>query len=137
MIDRFNVPLQIVLACRRLNSIVQFQRTCSSFVKPQSGVKFPAHIAHLPNSSLLGLLGTVFTPARRSVRNTTLFTPTLAINLVREKETQGNQILTRSNAPRTRWYRTPGQSCDLPPRTSTTLCCWMLCPSPGMYAVTT
>jgi hypothetical protein len=34
--------------------------------------------------------------------------------------------LTRSNAPLTRWYLTPGQSCDLPPLTSTTLCCWML-----------
>jgi hypothetical protein len=29
----------------------------------------------------------------------------------------------RSSAPRTRWYRTPGQSCIRPPRTITTLCC--------------
>ena len=39
---------------------------------------------------------------------------------------------TRSSAPLTRWYLTPGQSWLLPPRTSTTECCWMLWPSPGM-----
>ena len=31
-------------------------------------------------------------------------------------------------------YRTPGRSCARPPLTSTTLCSWRLCPSPGMYA---
>ena len=31
-------------------------------------------------------------------------------------------------------YRTPGRSWARPPLTSTTLCSWRLCPSPGMYA---
>ena len=31
-------------------------------------------------------------------------------------------------------HRTPGRSCARPPLTSTTLCSWRLCPSPGMYA---
>lgn len=44
---------------------------------------------------------------------------------------------TRSSAPRTKWYFTPGQSCALPPLTITTLCCCTLCPSPGIYAVIT
>jgi len=35
---------------------------------------------------------------------------------------------TRSNAPRTKWYFTPGQSCARPPRTITTECCCTLCP---------
>lgn len=34
----------------------------------------------------------------------------------------------RSSAPRTRWYFTPGQSWERPPRTRTTLCCWTLWP---------
>src|SRR5579885_409666 len=34
------------------------------------------------------------------------------------------------------WYRTPGKSRTRPPRTSTTECSCRLCPSPGMYAVT-
>src|ERR1700726_3693190 len=33
-------------------------------------------------------------------------------------------------------YRTPGRSLTRPPRTSTTECSCRLCPSPGMYAVT-
>src|SRR3989338_4097652 len=42
----------------------------------------------------------------------------------------------QSKAPRTMWYRTPGRSFTLPPRTRTILCSWRLCPSPGMYAIT-
>ena len=30
---------------------------------------------------------------------------------------------TKSNAPLTKWYFTPGQSCARPPRTMTTECC--------------
>src|SRR5688572_7982087 len=41
-----------------------------------------------------------------------------------------------SSVPRTMWYRTPGRSRTRPPRTSTMLCSWRLCSSPGMYAVT-
>ena len=41
-----------------------------------------------------------------------------------------------SLVPRTTVYRTPGRSGTRPPRTSTTLCSCRLCPSPGMYAVT-
>lgn len=37
--------------------------------------------------------------------------------------------LTRSNAPLTKWYLTPGQSCARPPRTMTTECCCTLCPN--------
>src|SRR5215468_8207661 len=33
-------------------------------------------------------------------------------------------------------YRTPGRSFTRPPRTSTIECSWRLCPTPGMYAVT-
>src|SRR5262245_18577982 len=33
-------------------------------------------------------------------------------------------------------YRTPGRSFTRPPRTRTIECSWRLCPSPGMYAVT-
>jgi len=43
----------------------------------------------------------------------------------------------KSSEPRTTWYLTPGQSWALPPRTKTTLCCWILWPLPGIYAVTT
>jgi hypothetical protein len=32
-------------------------------------------------------------------------------------------LLTKSIAPRTKWYLTPGQSCARPPRTRTTECC--------------
>src|SRR5204862_1555876 len=41
-----------------------------------------------------------------------------------------------SSVPRTMWYRTPGRSRTRPPRTSTIECSCRLCPSPGMYAVT-
>src|ERR1700745_1436694 len=41
-----------------------------------------------------------------------------------------------SSVPRTPLYRTPGRSLTRPPRTSTTECSWRLCPSPGMYTVT-
>jgi len=41
-----------------------------------------------------------------------------------------------SRAPRMMWYRTPGRSRTRPPRISTTECSCRLCPSPGMYAVT-
>src|SRR5205807_1858056 len=41
-----------------------------------------------------------------------------------------------SSTPRTMWYRTPGRSRTRPPRTSTIECSCRLCPSPGMYAVT-
>ncbi len=34
------------------------------------------------------------------------------------------------------WYRTPGRSFTRPPRIRTMLCSWRLCPSPGIYAVT-
>ena len=43
----------------------------------------------------------------------------------------GRVWFTRSIAPRTRWYRTPGQSWLRPPRTRTTLCCWTLWPGWG------
>jgi hypothetical protein len=35
-------------------------------------------------------------------------------------------ILTKSSAPLTKWYFTPGQSCARPPRTMTTECCCTL-----------
>merc|ERR1719354_93216 len=38
----------------------------------------------------------------------------------------------QSYLPRTTVSLTPGRSCVLPPCTSTTLCSWRLCPSPGM-----
>ena len=41
-------------------------------------------------------------------------------------------LLTRSIAPLTRWYLTPGQSWLLPPLTNTTECCCTLWPSPGI-----
>lgn len=41
-----------------------------------------------------------------------------------------------SKTPRTIWYRTPGKSFTLPPRRTTTECSCKVCPSPGMYAVT-
>src|SRR3990167_2073501 len=41
-----------------------------------------------------------------------------------------------SSMPRTIWYRTPGRSLTRPPRIITTECSCKLCPSPGMYAVT-
>jgi hypothetical protein len=41
-----------------------------------------------------------------------------------------------SSDPRMMWYRTPGKSLTLPPRIRTIECSWRLCPSPGMYAVT-
>lgn len=41
-----------------------------------------------------------------------------------------------SRAPRTMWYLTPGRSLTRPPLTRTIECSWRLCPSPGMYAVT-
>ena len=41
-----------------------------------------------------------------------------------------------SKVPLTIWYRTPGKSLTLPPRTKTTECSCRLCPIPGIYAVT-
>src|SRR3984885_7540023 len=41
-----------------------------------------------------------------------------------------------SSVPRMTWYRTPGRSFTRPPRMRTTECSWRLCPSPGMYEVT-
>src|SRR5262249_52651319 len=41
-----------------------------------------------------------------------------------------------SSTPRMMWWRTPGRSRTRPPRTSTIECSCRLCPSPGMYAVT-
>src|SRR6516162_6977770 len=41
-----------------------------------------------------------------------------------------------SSTPRMMWYRTPGRSRTRPPRTSTIECSCRLCPSPGIYAVT-
>src|SRR6266403_3227178 len=41
-----------------------------------------------------------------------------------------------SNVPRTTWYRTPGKSFTRPPRTSTIECSCRLCPTPGIYEVT-
>src|SRR3989338_595436 len=41
-----------------------------------------------------------------------------------------------SSVPRMMWYRTPGRSFTRPPRTRTMECSCRLCPSPGMYAVT-
>src|SRR6185437_11642592 len=38
--------------------------------------------------------------------------------------------------PRITLYRKPGRSLTRPPRMRTTECSWRLCPSPGMYAVT-
>src|SRR3989344_5922648 len=43
---------------------------------------------------------------------------------------------TVSNTPRTTWYRTPGKSFTRPPRITTIECSCKLCPSPGIYAVT-
>src|SRR5262249_20900910 len=43
---------------------------------------------------------------------------------------------TASRVPLTMWYRTPGRSFTRPPRISTIECSWRLCPTPGMYAVT-
>src|SRR5512134_1194251 len=43
---------------------------------------------------------------------------------------------TESSFPRMMWYRTPGRSLTLPPRIKTTECSCRLCPSPGMYTVT-
>jgi hypothetical protein len=105
-------------------------------------------IPHLPNSCLLRLLGAVLTPTGCTRSNAALKTAqvsptdTAATRHTPRKtdavpQYQGNsKRLTRSSAPRINRYRTPGQSCARPPRTSTTLCCWMLWPSPGMYAVT-
>jgi Mg2+ and Co2+ transporter CorA len=44
----------------------------------------------------------------------------------------GNGTPEASNVPRTIWYRTPGRSLTLPPRTRTMECSWRLCPTPGM-----
>src|SRR6266508_2688875 len=41
-----------------------------------------------------------------------------------------------SSAARMTLYRMPGRSRTRPPRMSTTECSWRLCPSPGMYVVT-
>src|SRR5947209_4416910 len=41
-----------------------------------------------------------------------------------------------SSVPRMIWYRTPGRSLTRPPRIITIECSCRLCPSPGMYAVT-
>ena len=41
-----------------------------------------------------------------------------------------------SNLPRTMWYLTPGKSLTRPPRTITIECSCRLCPSSGMYAIT-
>src|SRR5436309_10420887 len=41
-----------------------------------------------------------------------------------------------SSVPRMMWYRTPGRSFTRPPRIITIECSCRLCPSPGMYAVT-
>src|SRR5207247_2233546 len=41
-----------------------------------------------------------------------------------------------SSVPRMMWYRTPGRSLTRPPRIITIECSCRLCPSPGMYAVT-
>src|SRR6056297_1606088 len=41
-----------------------------------------------------------------------------------------------SKAPRTTVYRTPGRSFTRPPRIKTILCSCKLCPSPGIYAIT-
>src|ERR1019366_4690800 len=41
-----------------------------------------------------------------------------------------------SKAPRMTWYRTPGRSFTRPPRMSTIECSCRLCPTPGMYVVT-
>lgn len=42
----------------------------------------------------------------------------------------------RSYTHLTIWYFTPGRSLILHPLTSTTLCSWILCFSPGIYAIT-
>src|SRR5262249_61828309 len=41
-----------------------------------------------------------------------------------------------SSVPRMMWYRTPGRSLTRPPRIRTTECSCRLCPSPGIYDVT-
>jgi hypothetical protein len=41
-----------------------------------------------------------------------------------------------SRVPLIIWYRTPGRSFTLPPRIMTMECSWRLCPTPGIYAVT-
>jgi hypothetical protein len=41
-----------------------------------------------------------------------------------------------SSVPRIMWYLQPGRSRTLPPRINTTLCSCRLCPTPGIYAVT-
>lgn len=76
------------------------------------------------NSVRLGLLCAVLRAARDSVANSTLCHACQYLSPITQKEPR----LTRSIAPLTRWYLTPGQSCDLPPLTSTTECCWTLCP---------
>lgn len=108
----------------------------------------------LANRSLLRLLGPVFTPATHPATDTALEATQSAIvplnsrrsNRIallsprKQRKTKGKVLvekLTKSSAPLTKWYRTPGQSWLRPPRTRTTLCCWMLWPSPGMYAVMT
>jgi hypothetical protein len=69
----------------------------------------------------LGLLRTIFRSRRDSVCHSALFQISLdALSSI--------ESLTKSNAPLTRWYFTPGQSCALPPRTITTECCCTLCP---------
>jgi hypothetical protein len=90
--------------------------------------------SQLPSSrsSLLRLLRPILRPTRSSITNTTLSFISHALNLFFPLSK-----LTKSIAPLTKWYLTPGQSWLRPPLTSTTLCCCTLCPSPGIYAVTT
>ena len=69
----------------------------------------------------LGLLRSVLGPRCDSATNTTL-------QLVSSYFCFDTVRLTKSNAPLTKWYFTPGQSCARPPRTMTTECCCTLCP---------
>jgi hypothetical protein len=70
----------------------------------------------------LRLLGPVFRAACNPVAHTSL-------DIHQRLSSKYKYIfLTKSSAPLTRWYFTPGQSCDRPPLTSTTECCCTLCP---------
>src|SRR5512139_240783 len=92
-------------------------RSGLTWPETRHGPRQPASVAHAhgdqPSTGYFGLLAPYLDrPLRRSC------TP------------------VASRVPRMIWYRTPGRSLTRPPRISTTECSWRLCPSPGMYDVT-
>src|SRR2546426_6618583 len=84
----------------------------------------PKFIAHAAGAAAAGAPPAAFFPAFGR------FTPYL------DRLTRRFSTPVASNVPRTIWYRTPGRSFTRPPRTSTIECSCRLCPSSGIYAIT-